>query len=243
VNYQGGKSSLAKQIGAFMQARYQPGANYYEPFIGAGNVLARTGFVTGQRFASDVHTDLIMMYCAIKSGWVPPSEVTKAEYQALQYSEPSALRGFVGFGSSWGGKWFGGYAGARTTTGTGRISAGNTDKVYTFASSAKNGLMRMLPIIQATDFQTISYADVRPAPGSLVYCDPPYKDTTMYLAGDFDHDRFWSVIREWSKLCTVVVSEAQAPSDFEPVLQLTMRRHTGLYDTQHRNEFLFMVKQ
>jgi DNA adenine methylase len=54
----------------------------------------------------------------------------------------------------------------------------------------------------------------------LIYCDPPYKNTTQYGAtGDFDADAFWSVVRRWSMNNTVFISEYVAPDDFKCVWQ------------------------
>ena len=52
----------------------------------------------------------------------------------------------------------------------------------------------------------------------MIYCDPPYADTTGYSGVDaFDSSKFWDVMREWSKTNTVYVSEFNAPADFEAV--------------------------
>jgi hypothetical protein len=49
----------------------------------------------------------------------------------------------------------------------------------------------------------------------LVYCDPPYRGTTGYATGAFDHDAFWETARAWSRAGAVVlVSEYAAPPDW-----------------------------
>lgn len=60
-----------------------------------------------------------------------------------------------------------------------------------------------------------SYADLDPRPGGLIYCDPPYANTTSYSGVDsFDHAAFWATTREWSAAgCVVLVSEYSAPLD------------------------------
>ena len=60
--------------------------------------------------ASDSHEDLILMWQALMRGEMEPfADVTEVEYAALKTAAPSARRGFVGFGASFGGGWFGGY--------------------------------------------------------------------------------------------------------------------------------------
>lgn len=53
-----------------------------------------------------------------------------------------------------------------------------------------------------------SYEQIEIPENSVVYCDIPYKDTTKYSVGNFDHERFYS----WAKGMkegghTVLVSE------------------------------------
>ena len=51
---------------------------------------------------------------------------------------------------------------------------------------------------------------------SLIYCDPPYKGTTRYATGSFDHDKFWQWCRDMSDSGHIVfVSEYNAPDDFK----------------------------
>jgi DNA adenine methylase len=48
----------------------------------------------------------------------------------------------------------------------------------------------------------------------LIYLDPPYEGTTDYGEA-FNSKFFWDTVREWSKITVVVVSEYEAPDDFE----------------------------
>ena len=65
------------------------------------------------------------------------------------------------------------------------------------------------------------YQDVEVAPGSVVYCDCPYKNTHTYKNSQdsFDHERFY----EWclSREHPVFVSEYQMPSEFKPIARKT----------------------
>ena len=71
------------------------------------------------------------------------------------------------------------------------------------------------------------YSDYTPQ-GKLIYCDPPYQNTTGYRGdngkrNEFDHEKFWNTIREWSKTNWVFVSEYNAPSDFVCVNKYEMK--------------------
>jgi hypothetical protein len=100
--------------------------------------------------------------------------------------------------------------------------ARSTDKDC-YAATSKRSLMKQLPMTQDVTFRFGDYREHDPI-NMLVYCDPPYADTTSYGAFDsFDSDEFWQTVREWSKLNTVVVSEYKAPDDFICVAEFNSR--------------------
>lgn len=130
-----------------------------------------------------------------------------------------ALTAFVGFGCSFGAKWFGGYA--------------RNGKDDNYALRARNGLLRKMASMQGVGFVFKNYVEWNP-PGMLIYCGPPYKGTTGYNGvGAFDHDLFWSTMREWSKSNSVYVSEYTAPENWECIweqsVKLSMHDSTGGY--------------
>ena len=52
------------------------------------------------------------MWKALQNGWIPPNDISEEEYKYIRENknENMALTSFVGFGCSFAGKWFGGYA-------------------------------------------------------------------------------------------------------------------------------------
>lgn len=206
MQYLGGKAQLAKPIAKIVNTvitEYKVPI-YYEPFAGALNVAQ---YVNAPHLVlSDAHEDLILMWQAVMDGWVPPEEVSREEYQALRNAAPSALRGFVGFACSFGGKWFGGYA-RNTRTGVSRSYAKSG-----VASIAKK-LRNFQSIPRRIDLVCCRYNDLVIEPGSFIYCDPPYANTTKYSLL-FDSIQFWDWVRRQSLLSYVLVSEYAAPDDF-----------------------------
>ncbi len=206
MKYFGGKFRLAKSIGYVLNAFREPGQVYVEPFVGAANVLQ---YLDNPRIASDICEDLILMWMeSTQNSWVPPKHISPNTYMELSTSESSALRAFAGFGCSFGGKWFGGYA---------RSTKGKKDRyLRDYAQEAHNSIMRLAPLLSDVDFRHTDYAMLDFPDGSLIYCDPPYSGTTGYeAAGDFDWELFWDIMRIWSKANTVLISEYSAPEDFE----------------------------
>ncbi len=161
MRYLGGKSKIAKRLAAIIGT----GEEFLEPFMGGGAMTAALAPNFSYGRASDIHPDLIMLWQALSSGWIPPSRISEEEYYAIKESPPSALRGFCGFGPSWGGKFFGGYA-----------RGGNRNYAY----ETKKSLLRDIELMKNVSFSCIDYRLLSPSQNCVVYADPPYAETTGY---------------------------------------------------------------
>ena len=225
MQYLGGKSKTRKQISAFLESVRKPDQTYFEPFVGGAWVLQE---MTGKRIASDGCYPLIAMYKALQSGWIPPETLTEEEYQSLKKdTDPyNGMRAFAGFGCSFGGRWFQGYARSGTRN---------------YCGNARSSLIKQLPAIKDVLFLYGEYQEHCPLE-CLVYCDPPYQGTKPYDAfSGFDHNAFWEKMREWSKHNTVVISEYSSPDDFKCVAEFQTKTDMRVGGTkEHRIERLFM---
>lgn len=230
----GGKAKVAAKIADYLNSIRRPGQSYIEPFCGACSVMARIDD-SGPRIAADAHPDLILLWQSLQQGWTPPARVSERKHRRLRRAAPSALRAFVGFGCSYGGKFFGGYARAK------KAPRG-------YAREARNSILKKLSTLKSVTFHHKSYLELPPPIGALIYCDPPYAGTEGFKGiPKFDHEQFWTVMRFWSRSNPVIISEAQAPDDFAPVLKIEAPR--GLRKGPHaksgkppRREFLFRHK-
>lgn len=232
MRYLGGKSKIRKEVSVFLESVRKPNQTYFEPFVGGGWILQE---MKGKRIASDGNTALISMYKALQDGWIPPefvSEDTWRFYRTMKEVTDDPMQAFSRFGCGFGGDWSGGYA-------------RSTDKVC-YAATSKRSLMKQLPTIQDVEFIQGLYNEHTPT-DMLVYCDPPYANTTKYDAlGDFDSILFWEHMRKWVKDGNiVVVSEYTAPEDF--VCVKTMKSRMGLSTGKEssrvvRDDKLFMHK-
>ena len=163
--------------------------------------LAKEGF---RVHASDAHEDLIFMWQALMRGETEPfADVTEAEYLALKTAPPSARRGFVGFGASFGGGWFNGYG--RQPGQERDVWASSQRVCFAFRDSVEGN---------SPDFTLADYATTPDT--ALVYADPPYIGTKAHKnAPAFDHAAFWSWVR--NRRGPTFISELQAPDDMEIV--------------------------
>lgn len=206
MRYLGGKSKIAKKLASVIGT----GELLVEPFMGGGAMTAALAPNFKEVRSYDIHPDLIMLWDALKNGWIPPSEISEQQYAELKNSPPSALRAFAGFaGASWGGKWFGGYA-----RGGGR----------NYADEAARSLLRDIKKMANVTFACLDYLDLPLPTNATVYADPPYAETTGYMNG-FDNKAFWQKMNEWAESgCKVYVSEYTAPEDWREVWRMERTR-------------------
>lgn len=202
MQYQGGKAKLWPWIVPHLRGRFV-GQPYLEPFVGGAWVMANFT-APSERYAGDSDADLIELWQAVQKDWMPPKEVTEDAYHVLKMAPRSALKGFVKFGCSWRGKPWGGFA---------RSGARN------YAQNASNSIQKKRPGLSGVKFFCKDYREWNPQ-GCLIYCDPPYENTTGY-AEKFDWPAFWSVMRDWTKLNRVLISSYEAPDDFQCVSEFT----------------------
>lgn len=217
MRYMGGKSRISKALSEVILAHTDKREVYVEPFVGGGAMAEKMAPHFETVILNDLHEDLMLMWDAVlNKGWIPPTEVSLEQYQELRNAEPSALRGFVGFGGSFGGKWFGGYArGGNNSDGTPRNHQ---------SESQRNLLKQATKIGKAVCVQG-SYASlpaVNTAP--VIYCDPPYADTTGYTVDAFPHNEFWAKAQQWAEAgADVFVSEYTAPVGWESIWEKPLR--------------------
>jgi len=203
MQYLGGKVRIAKQIAKVIREN-NPGAHFiYEPFMGGANVTTELAKLFPMVLASDSHPDVIALWRAVQQGWLPPENITREEYALLkQEPSPSALRGYVGFGYSFAGKFFAGFM-------TEKPGGPKRQGV------AARAIAKQAPFLANVEILCADYASLPIVPGTVIYADPPYAATTGYSTGNFDTLGFWETCRKWrDQGAKVYVSEYQAPSDW-----------------------------
>lgn len=213
MRYFGGKSRVAKKIVSYLESQRKKDQKFIEPFVGGANIVSR---MVGDREAYDINSYLIELYKNLQNGYNLPDYISEEDYKYVKshLDENPPLTAFVGFGCSYAGKWFGGYA-----RGEGR----------NFAAEAKRSILKKMSTMENVIFKCCDYKTLHLS-NCLIYCDPPYKGTTKYNGvPDFDHKLFWEIMRKWSINNDVFISEYDAPDDFECVLSIPTK--TQMRDT------------
>jgi len=231
MQYFGGKARCGKQIANYINKFLTNEKSYIEPFIGGANV---TQYITDEcksKTGYDINPYLIECYKALLENKSFPKILTKEEYYHIKSNkdENLALTGFVGFGCSFAGKWFGGFA---------------SSKERNYCLNAYNSLMKKKLHLEKVTFICQNYLELNPQ-NTVIYCDPPYSNTTQYdYCPDFDSNLFWETIRKWSKNNIVIISEYISPNDFKCVAEFKtktdIRNKNNLKES--RIEKLFMIK-
>lgn len=87
-----------------------------------------------------------------------------------------------------------------------------------------------------------SYLDVDILPNSVIYCDPPYKDTWGYNCEEFNHEEFY----DWCEVQSqpVLISEYSMPDNrFVPIAEWERVSTASRYDNSlKRIEKIFVPK-
>lgn len=195
MRYMGGKVRIAKYLVPVLQERLKDKETFVDLFCGSCNIIS--AIKAPNRIANDLHKELIALHKAVQQGWVPPSVVTEEDHKQARrkdgYTEDH-LKAFIRFGCSFGGDYNGGYA---------RCKRG-----YNYALKSANSLIKKHQNMKDVHFFNLNYSEVNIPSNSLVYCDIPYKDTTKYSMGSFDHSSFYSWCKDMkARGHDVVVSE------------------------------------
>lgn len=182
---------------------------YIEPFVGGANMIQH--IQCKRKFGYDNNEYLIAFWQRIQQGWNPLNdiEMSKSFYQQVkdhkETYEPEVVA-LAGFCATYNAKWFGGYAGTvKTKIGTER----------NYYDEAVRNVLKQKEFIMDVRFCCTDYRRIKPdLCDALIYCDPPYQDTTGYK-DDFDHEEYWEWVRKMSENNIVLCSEYSAPPDFE----------------------------
>lgn len=249
IQYLGGKSRISKQISEVIideisrwkepnssldcvsnrerERERESNGRLISLFCGSCAVESKLAPHFKSVICNDNHKYLVALWQALQDGYELPEVISEQAYKSIREHKDDnpALTGFVGFGCSFGGKFFGGYA--RNKTGT------------NYAAQSKRSILKDFANLQDAVFTCNDYKDVVIPAGSIVYADPPYDNTTGYTSGKFNTEEFWEHMREISKDNMVFISELNAPDDFKCIWK---RPFTRTLDRNKNNQFKVVEK-
>mgnify|MGYP001195099824 CR=1 FL=1 len=248
MKYLGGKQKIGKQISEIINKYYldydKPINGYIEPFCGALGVTEYLVEKIDLKItASDINPSLILLWNGLKNDtFTIPKKLSKKKWLKLKnQKEESALKAFAGFGCSFGGVYFSGYADDYFKKRNLRTDI----KKRNSALETSKRLNKIKNKINNITFKCTSYDSYRPK-NKIIYCDPPYRNTkqTVYSKYKFDSDKFWNIMRKWSKDNLVIISEQSAPRDFKCIWTKEVKRMGDKYgkDKKTNTDKLYILK-
>lgn len=206
MKYMGSKRRIAKHILPIMlnEAENHGITTWVEPFVGGGNMIDKVPD-TYKRIGYDINNHVIHAMIDIRDRPFDLLEsFTSKERNKYKVGEAMSLYSHACIVTSFGADLCGGYA----------RESGSDDT--TFCGYGKRNAIKQSPLIQDVDFICDSYANLS-FNNCLIYCDPPYKDTSKYKTESFDYEKFYDWCREQAKNNVVFISEYNMPSDFKEV--------------------------
>ena len=234
MHYFGGKQRISKQLSQYLNSQLKAEQPFVDLFCGSCNIISKID-KDRLRIANDKHKYLISMWKELQNGWQMPDNISEEEYKYIRDHKDKnpALTGFVGFGLSYSGKWFGGYC------------RGGKDRNYCL--NAKNSNNKILNNITDVKFYNLNYDEVPIPNGSLVYCDIPYKNTTSYCkseVGEFNHEEFYDWVRRNSDKYDIYVSEYKQniPNDFTIVWEQNSKKDIRNKDNVREETVEVLIK-
>ena len=230
--YLGGKSTCFKHIIEKLNHEDYNGAVYLEPFMGYAHILKRIENKK-QIYAGDSNKLITILFNGLKRNKLYP-KISKKKYNDLKNEKKKSFnQAYAAFALSYGGKEWGGY----TPLNLKHNRNYELERQNYYESLKKNKSFKKSVI------KNLSYDEWCPK-NLLIYCDPPYENTTSYgKSCNLNYDLFWDTMREWSNENIVYISEYNAPEDFVEVSNAEkFTTISGVGSIDKRLEKLFQYK-
>ncbi len=239
----GSKSKIVNSILPIIHQRIEDYyiKTYIEPFCGSCSVIDKV--VCDKKIASDNQKYLIALLKNAEKVKGLPDEISRDHYSEVRDCFNRGLHTFedwyigaIGFLASYNGRFFdGGYSGiVHTKIGTER----------NYYKEAKENLIEQIPRLQDIEFKNADYQYYTDFEDCLFYLDPPYKGKKQYGSSKgFDYNKFWNWCRNMSDKNIVLISENEAPDDFECIWEQEVKRTIDNNKRVKAVERLFEIRE
>jgi len=237
MKYVGGKHLQAKYYVPIIQSKLEEFgdnlATYIEPFIGGGNIFCKVNAKNlGQRLGMDIDCDLIALWEYLRDNpeapdIIPIDRETYYDVKTNPDNYQAHFRAYVSIACSYRAKKWGGFA--RDTTDR---KTGSTRK---YSSEAISRIKKDAALLKPNDvFKCINYLDIKAenlTDSTVIYCDPPYANTTRYREGSFNHTEFWTWVvglKHAKPETKILVSEFTLPENIPHTVLFEKKKDIAL---------------
>lgn len=200
---------------------------YIEPFVGGANIINKIR--CARRIGYDNSIGLIaLLNKGITNFAEIPKEMDRDTWEVAKEEYCNYYKNNITPTYDW---WLIGAVQYFASLGAGGFLRGyaNPYKKRDYYKESYNNFRKQIPSLRGIEFYANDYREIDIPANSVVYCDPPYKNskTNLYKFQEpFDYDVYWDYIRKISMDSYVVCSEESIPDDFiiikpDTLLQLT----------------------
>jgi len=241
MKYMGSKRRIVDEILPIMLDKEHD--TFVDAFCGGCSVITHVP-PSYRRIANDKNKYLIAMWKALQEGTKFKEEIPRELYNDARdcyhgknQRHTDAAVGFIGFMGSFNGRFFdGGYSGHNVV--------GKNGKSRDYIAENITNTLQDVPLLKGVEFHDVSYEELNIPAKSIIYADPPYKDTKQY--GDcrnFNYENFYIWCMEMARRGhKVFVSEYQMPSEFRCVLEKEITNSMHQTITKRPVERLFTIE-
>jgi DNA adenine methylase len=196
---------------------------WVEPFVGGANLIEDVpdDFI---KIGTDLNPHTISALIGIRDyANILPTSISEVEYKKLIGKIPDPVTSWIRFVAAFASKFEDSYAKSKNSN------------EETYLTRGKKNALKQCEKIKNVKFYTCDYSSHSNLKNCLIYCDPPYKNTTKYNKNKFDYDKFWHWCREMSLNNSVFISELEAPNDFKCIWEtITASNFSSSRKTLHK---------
>lgn len=214
----GSKARIAKYIVPIIQDYMNKNniETYLEPFVGGANIISE--IKCKNKIGGDNNEYLITLWNSLQNGYVPIDFISREDFYNIKFNKekyPKEVVALCGILASYNGNWFRAYGGYSST---------KTGKDRNYYQEGVRGVLKQIPKLLDVEFKCCDYKEFSNVKNALIYCDKEYEGTDKtYKNKNFDHKEFWDWARRMSLNNIVLISEFNAPQDFECIWEQEMQ--------------------
>ena len=228
MKYLGSKNRISKHLKPIIEGYLVDKKTYIEPFVGGANMIDKIDF--NNKIGSDINHYLIDLLNKLKEGAdFLPDTITEEEYKKVKDNKdiyPDWYVALVGFGATFGARWFEGYARDKKT---GRD----------LPNESIRNLKKQAPNLKNITFKTCGYEAYKNVKNAVIYCDIPYSNSKRYK-DPFNKDEFINFLLELDESNVILVSEYEMPEEnFSKIWEKEVK--VSISQTKKATEKLFIL--
>ena len=250
MKYLGGKYIIGKRLAPLIKGYIKQEHTYVEPMVGGCGMLTHMLDIDNSIIANDIDEEVIALWQDLQNGRSDfPTSLTREQYYDVKNnSTDPALRAFVGYGCSFSGKKWGGFASNKRGYDHigGEITSSNKlkEKFRNYAKEMYDSSQDKARLFKGKTLTLTSgsYVDMVLPDKCVIYCDPPYINTTRTNKYRFDHQQFYDWVLKRASLGDIIlISEYECPIG-TLIFEHKKTQKIDLHGTVERYERLYVVE-